>query len=130
MITAEFQSADGHFNVLLKNVLYVPELNVNLLVVSSIQENDCAVLFWNKSCEIIRESDVNLPLHVPKYGNVYKFACAVEHNAYISKHVPSALRDICYTRLGHPSNAVDDALETQSLLKVSDGRLGDFTEFA
>ena len=67
-----FTTPHGEFNVTLKNVLLVPELNVNLISVSAIQEIGYVIVFRRKICEIIRESDDDCAIRAPRKGRSYR----------------------------------------------------------
>lgn len=119
-VSGTFTTDEGEFDVTLKDVLYVPKLNVNLISVGAIQQNGYSVLFRRNVCRILRESDGECALSASRTGRSYVVGFTSKTVAYSAKDMKQVSRRRWHNRLGHPSPKVVDTLVKKSLIDVSD----------
>ena len=110
----------GEFSVTLNNVLLVPDLNVNLISVSAIQENGYYVIFRRNNCEVVRESDGDCALKAPRQGRSYQVQCTPRGTAYSAHSMKPNTKSVWHNCLGHLASNVVELLESRKPIQVSD----------
>ena len=101
-------------------MLYVPNMEANLISVFCIQEKGHSVIFRNGTCDIIRNSDNSLILSANRIGRNYKITIRSSAVAYSAYDTEAASRKIWHARMGHPSSKTIDELEKKQLIHITD----------
>lgn len=97
----------GHYNIVLHNVIYLPQMHVNLISVVQVQKSRYSVLFANDECKIIQQESNNIALHTARFGTGYRVAAVVkrpENIAYTADECSSEKgAKLWHQRFGHSS---------------------------
>ncbi|CAJ2632240.1 unnamed protein product [Trifolium pratense] len=103
---------DGHLK--LTNVLYVPDLNCNLISVSQLtEESNCFVQFTNKFC-VIQDHTSRMLIGAGEQREGLYYFCGVPLSRAL-KVVENETMSLWHQRLGHPSHKVVTMLPFASI---------------
>ncbi|RVW97398.1 Retrovirus-related Pol polyprotein from transposon TNT 1-94 [Vitis vinifera] len=105
-------------NITLKNVLYVPKLNCNLLSVSQlIDDLHCIVQFNSYMCAIKDHTRELIGTGVRRDGLYYFGGAEGDSVQHVSVHNAASTLELWHKRMGHPSEKVVKLLPPVSNLK-------------
>lgn len=94
---------DGHLRLI--NVLYVPDLNYNLISVSQlIEESNCIVQFTNRFC-VIQDHTSRMLIGAGEQREGLYYFCGIPLSKVL-KVVEKGSTVLWHQRLGHPSHKV------------------------
>ena len=97
----------------LRNVLFVPDMNHNLISVSQCTSKNKKVLFYENSCKILSNKN-KLVACGSRIGKLYYIDCMSLSSASIAKSQPAHL---WHRRLGHVCNSSLQKMINQKLVK-------------
>ena len=107
-------------NITLKNVLYVPKLNCNLLSVSQLTDDlHCIVQFNSYMCAIQDHTRELIGTGVRRDGLYYFGGAEGDSVQHVSVHNAASTLELWHKRMGHPSEKVVKLLPPVSNLKGS-----------
>ncbi|RVW61843.1 hypothetical protein CK203_064367 [Vitis vinifera] len=102
-------------NITLKNVLYVPKLNCNLLSVSQLTDDlHCIVQFNSYMCAIQDHTRELIGTGVRRDGLYYFGGAEGDSVQHVSVHNTASTLELWHKRMGHPSEKVDSEVTSSS----------------
>jgi len=95
----------------LKNVLYVPDINMNLLSVIKITDQECNVKFDKHEVIIYRNKEIKMTTVREENAYYVKLSTIRKETIVATKDV-----DIWYNRLGHTNKRIIEEMKKEDLV--------------
>jgi hypothetical protein len=100
----------------LKNVLYAPNVTLNLLSVAQLADLDCRIVFDKNGCKVEHTPTGRVLLNGKREGNLYVYTQTQQGHAYLATESPPSKMELFHRRMGHINYR-----DLRQLVRLADG---------